>query len=89
MERQRPAHFSRFRSAPVIDHPNRRPAEALLDLAIDDARALNRNRLLLGVNDGNHRALNFYYRNGFTSVGTRTFNVGTLICSDLILAKDL
>jgi ribosomal protein S18 acetylase RimI-like enzyme len=81
--------LSRFRSAPVIDRPNHRPAEALLDLAITDARALNRNRLLLGVNDGNHRALNFYYRNGFTSVGTRTFNVGTLICSDLILAKDL
>ncbi len=81
--------FSRFRSAPVIDHPNRRPAEALLDLAIADARALNRNRLLLGVNDGNHPALNFYYRNGFTAIGTRTFNVGSVACSDLILAKEL
>ncbi|WP_255483812.1 N-acetyltransferase [Granulicella sp. 5B5] len=81
--------LSRFRSSPVVDHPNRRPAEALLDLAIADARTLNRTRLLLGVNDGNHRALNFYYRNGFVSIGTRTFNVGSLTCSDLILAKDL
>jgi diamine N-acetyltransferase len=81
--------FSRFRSAPVTGHPDRRPAEALLDLAIADARTLNRNRLLLGVNDGNHRALNFYYRSGFTAIGTRTFNVGSLTCSDLILAKEL
>jgi len=81
--------FSRFRSAPVTGHPGQRPAEALLDLALADARALNRNRLLLGVNDGNHRALNFYYRNGFASIGTRTFQVGTLTCSDLILARTL
>ena len=81
--------FSRFRAAPVIDYPDRRPAEALLDLAIADARALHRTRLLLGVNDGNQRALNFYYRNGFASIGTRTFQVGSLTCSDLILAKEL
>jgi len=79
--------FSRFRSAPVTGYPGRRPAEALLDLAIADAHALNRDRLLLGVNDGNQRALNFYYRNGFASIGTRTFQVGELACSDLILAR--
>jgi diamine N-acetyltransferase len=81
--------FSRFRSAPVTGYPGRRPAEALLDLAIADARGLKRNRLLLGVNDGNHRALNFYYRNGFSDIGTRTFQVGALTCSDLILALTL
>lgn len=88
--------LSRFRSSPVSSAPpeiqippDRRPAEALLDLAIADARALQRTRLLLGVNDGNQRALHFYYRNGFAAIGTRTFNVGSLTCSDLILAKEL
>ena len=81
--------LSRFRTEPVLDHPGLRPAQAMLNLAIADARQLRRTRLLLGVNDGNHRALAFYYRNGFTDIGTRTFNVGTLICSDLILAKEL
>ena len=81
--------FSRFRSVPVTNRPGVRPAQALLDTAIADARLLGRTRLLLGVNDGNQRALNFYYRNGFDAAGTRTFQVGSLSCSDLILAKAL
>jgi ribosomal protein S18 acetylase RimI-like enzyme len=81
--------FSRFRGVPVMNHPGVRPAQALLDTSIADAKALNRTRLLLGVNDGNQRALHFYYRNGFVDAGTRTFQVGSLTCSDLILAKAL
>ncbi|WP_263380888.1 GNAT family N-acetyltransferase [Granulicella paludicola] len=81
--------LSRFRAVPVMGHPGIRPAQALLDTAITDALALGRTRLLLGVNDGNQRALNFYYRNGFIEAGTRTFQVGSLTCSDLILAKAL
>ncbi len=81
--------LSHFRSVPVTGHPGLRPAQALLDTAVADALALNRMRLLLGVNDGNQRALNFYYRNGFVDAGTRTFQVGSLTCSDLILARAL
>jgi hypothetical protein len=89
--------FSRFRSVPIdpateaaIDsYPGVRPAQALLDLAIANGRALGRTRLLLGVNDGNRRALNFYHRNQFATIGKRPFQVGSLTCSDLILAKDL
>jgi ribosomal protein S18 acetylase RimI-like enzyme len=92
--------FSRFRTAPVLDTgnqdahgatiiPNLRPAQALMDAAVADARALGRTRLLLGTHAGNLRAIAFYHRNGFTPAGARTFQVGTQTCSDLIFAKPL
>ena len=48
--------FSRFRSAPVLDAagapiPNLRPAQALMDAAVADARALGASRLLLGTHE--------------------------------------
>ena len=86
--------FSRFRTAPVLDAtgqpiPNLRPAQALMDAAVADARALTRTRLLLGTHADNLRAIAFYHRNGFTQAGTRTFQVGTQHCCDLIFAKPL
>jgi GNAT superfamily N-acetyltransferase len=86
--------FSRFRAAPVLDAAGAplltlRPAQALLNAAIADARALGRTRLLLGTHAGNLRAIAFYRRNGFTEAGTRTFQVGSQVCSDLIFAKAL
>ena len=86
--------FSRFRTAPVLDAagapiPNLRPAQALLDAAIADAIALKRTRLLLGTHAGNLRAIAFYRRNGFAEAGTRTFQVGSQVCSDLIFARAL
>jgi len=86
--------FSRFRTVPVVDEdgnpiPNLRPAQALMDASIADARTLNRTRLLLGTHANNLRAIAFYRRNGFTEVGTRTFQVGSQTCSDLILARPL
>jgi ribosomal protein S18 acetylase RimI-like enzyme len=86
--------FSRFRTAPVVDTagaaiPNLRPAQALMDAAVADARALGATRLLLGTHAGNRRAIAFYHRNGFTQAGTRTFQVGTQQCCDLIFAKPL
>jgi ribosomal protein S18 acetylase RimI-like enzyme len=86
--------FSRFRSAPVLGAdgktiPGLRPSQALMNAAIANARALHRTRLLLGTHAGNLRAIAFYRRNGFTETGTRNFQVGTQVCSDLIFAKDL
>ena len=86
--------FSRFRSAPVLDSsgvpiPNLRPAQALMDAAVHDARALDATRLLLGTHATNLRAIAFYQRNGFTQVGTRVFQVGSQQCCDLIFAKPL
>jgi diamine N-acetyltransferase len=86
--------FSRFRNAPVLAadgsiQPSLRPAQALMDAAITDATALNRTRLLLGTHANNFRAIAFYRRNGFTEVGTRTFQVGSELCDDLIFARPL
>jgi ribosomal protein S18 acetylase RimI-like enzyme len=86
--------FSRFRTAPVLDAdgqpiPNLRPAQALLDAAVTDARSLGATRLLLGTHAENVRAIAFYHRNGFTQAGTRTFQVGNQQCCDLIFAKPL
>jgi diamine N-acetyltransferase len=86
--------FSRFRSAPVLDAegapvPNLRPAQALMDAAVADARALGGKRLLLGTHATNLRAIAFYHRNGFVQAGTRVFQVGSQQCCDLIFAKPL
>jgi ribosomal protein S18 acetylase RimI-like enzyme len=88
--------FSRFRSSrtPVLDAegktiPGMRLGQALMDAAVADARALGRQRLLLGTHEGNERAIAFYRRNGFAEAGTRTFQVGSQVCCDLIFAKDL
>jgi ribosomal protein S18 acetylase RimI-like enzyme len=81
--------FSRFRAAPVTNYVGLRPAQALLDAAVADARSLGRTRLLLGTHANNERAISFYRRNGFVEAGKRTFQVGTQLCSDLIFAKSL
>ena len=88
--------FSRFRSAatPVLGRsgeptPDLRAGQALMDAAVADALTLNSGRLLLGTHAGNQQAIAFYRRNGFQEVGTRTFQVGTQCCCDLIFSKEL
>jgi diamine N-acetyltransferase len=61
---------------------------ALMNWSVATARSLGKRRLLLGVNDEN-KAVNFYLRQGFERAGTRTFQVGNTICSDLIMAKKI
>ena len=88
--------LSRFRSfkTPVLDESGEaiaglRAGQALMDAAIREARAMGRTRLLLGTHAGNRRAIAFYERNGFVMAGTRTFQVGTQVCSDFIFARPL
>lgn len=93
--------FSRFRSAgtPVLacspeagqpfPVPGLRAGQALMNAAVADARALGRARLLLGTHAGNAQAIAFYRKNGFAEAGTRTFQVGSQLCSDLIFARPL
>jgi ribosomal protein S18 acetylase RimI-like enzyme len=69
--------------------PGVRPAQAMLNAAIADSLALGRSRLLLGTHANNDRAIAFYRRNGFVEVGTRTFQVGTQLCQDLIFGRPL
>ena len=51
--------------------------------------ALGYQRLLLGVYQGNARALSFYEKQGFARIGTRQFQVGTRHYDDYILARTL
>lgn len=62
---------------------------ALMQWSIETARAMNKKRLLLGVHGGNKLAIAFYQRHGFVQVGTRSYQVGRTICSDLIMGIDL
>lgn len=60
---------------------------ALMTRAIDDARAMRRTRLLLGVYGGNKRAQRFYEKHGFAVAGTRRFRIGATLHDDLIYAR--
>ncbi len=62
---------------------------ALMDWSLQRARDLGMRRLLLGVYEGNAAALAFYARHGFETCGTRVFQVGPGMYSDLLLARDL
>lgn len=62
---------------------------ALLDAAVEAARASGARRMLLGAYGGNERAIAFYKRNGFAQVGTRVFRVGDNDYDDVVLARDL
>lgn len=89
--------LSRFRSrerAPVVDEagqpqPELSTGQALMNAAIADAQAMGFERLLLGTHENNRRAIAFYRRNGFAEAGTRTFQVGSQCCCDLIFAREL
>lgn len=59
-------------------------SSALMQAVIADARG--RSRLLLGVKDDNHRALSFYAKHGFETIGTRRFDVGGKTYDDFVLA---
>ena len=64
-------------------------ADALLQASIDHARARHCTRLLLGTYEDNQRAIGFYAKHGFVSIGTRKFNIGGKVFDDTILAKQL
>jgi GNAT superfamily N-acetyltransferase len=88
--------FSRFRSAatPVLDQNGQpiaglRTGHALMSAAIADAATMGSKRLLLGTHENNRRAIAFYRRNGFAEAGTRTFQVGSQCCCDLIFAREI
>ena len=62
---------------------------ALIDAALDEAKARKAARVLIGVYEGNARAVAFYRKCGFTVAGTRRFSVGAGTYSDLLFEKDL
>jgi ribosomal protein S18 acetylase RimI-like enzyme len=62
---------------------------ALMQTALDHARAWGADVLWLGVWENNARALAFYARHGFREVGDHVFRIGQQVDRDLILALDL
>jgi diamine N-acetyltransferase len=64
-------------------------AAALMEWAIETARAAGHRRLVLSVYVDNHRARRFYARYGFVEVGRYGFPVGDQIDDDRIMALDL
>jgi ribosomal protein S18 acetylase RimI-like enzyme len=62
---------------------------ALMQHAIAEARARAAPRLVLGVNKDNAKALAFYARQGFKTIGRRDFPVGNAIFDDLIVSLNL
>ncbi len=64
-------------------------ASKLMQLALDEARAMGKTRVLLGVKADNVRAIAFYNKTGFTQIGTRQFQVGDGVYDDVVLALTL
>jgi ribosomal protein S18 acetylase RimI-like enzyme len=64
-------------------------AQALMDAALDAARARGAKTLWLGVWERNQRAIAFYSNYGFTRVGEQTFVLGTDAQTDWLLARPL
>jgi ribosomal protein S18 acetylase RimI-like enzyme len=61
----------------------------LMATAIEAAQASDAGRVLVGVYDGNERALAFYARHGFSPAGARKFRVGANVHDDPVLARRL
>ena len=64
-------------------------AQALMDGAIEAARALGARTLWLGVWERNARALAFYGKYGFVRVGDHTFTLGTDAQTDWVMARPI
>lgn len=64
-------------------------AKVLQTAADNHASDLNCTRLLLGTHHDNQRAISFYRREGYETVGTRQFQVGDQLFDDIIMAKPL
>ncbi len=62
---------------------------ALMQWAVETARAMDKTRLLLAVYAGNAKAIAFYQRYGFNEVGTREFRVGNGTYHDLVLGLEI
>lgn len=73
----------------VAEHLGSGVGPALMDWAIDTARAGGGSDLLLSVYVDNHRAKRFYARYGFADVGRYDFAVGRTIDEDRIMRLTL
>ncbi|TGX52672.1 GNAT family N-acetyltransferase [Sphingomonas gei] len=64
-------------------------AQALIDWAVETARAQAAERIVLSVYVDNHRAKRFYARLGFREIGIYHFRVGDHLDEDRLMSLDL
>lgn len=64
-------------------------ASRMMEAAIGAAQDMGKTRLLLGVYVANDRAIAFYRKQGFDSIGERRFQVGAALFEDKIMARPL
>ncbi|WP_068162051.1 GNAT family N-acetyltransferase [Rhodococcus phenolicus] len=62
---------------------------ALMAAIVEHAAETGRAGLWLGVNQENERARRFYTKQGFRTVGTRSFQVGTQTHQDFVMQREL
>ncbi len=63
--------------------------KALMQASIAHAREIGAPRILLGTYEGNARAVAFYEKTGFETIGTRRFLVGGIYYDDIVMALTL
>lgn len=61
----------------------------LMEASIAHAKTMKAPRLLLGTYQDNHRAVAFYEKHGFQTIGTRRFFVGGVYYDDIIMGLTL
>jgi diamine N-acetyltransferase len=71
------------------DHQGKSVGQLLYDQAISTARTKACEYVWLGVWEENHRAINFYRKNGFVEFDKHIFKLGDDIQTDIMMKKEL
>lgn len=71
------------------DPSGRNPSALLLDQCVSQARAWQCDVLWLAVWERNPRAIRFYEKNGFERVGQKSFQLGSDLQHDFVMARNL
>lgn len=90
--------YDEFKGEPAIEmeriyvyhnYHGQKVGKLLMDFSIDIAQKQKFKWLWLGVNEFNHKALNFYKSYGFEIFGKKTFQLGEAIDTDYLMKKIL
>ncbi|MBF0806379.1 MULTISPECIES: N-acetyltransferase [unclassified Streptococcus] len=71
------------------DYKGRGLGQEFMNFALEQARALGKTAIWLGVWEHNKPALGFYQKNGFHQVGQHNFVMGDDVQTDLLYLKEL
>jgi ribosomal protein S18 acetylase RimI-like enzyme len=71
------------------EYQGMKAGKALMDASIELAKAGKYEWLWLGVNKGNHKAINFYKQYGFTIFGSKFFKLGKAEDEDYLMKMRL